>query len=179
MTARTFFLQASALEPSTCLRRTAHFIIERSIITDIYHARISRYPSFSCRFHCCSRFRCSSLVCCHLHGCASDDPADLPILNSYFNARSKDRDAALGARGTAPDYCIQCTSQEIAGNLLAPLTYVVIFTAVKTPLTCRFSAVNLITAVMGLGDIPFPLLSRMLSSSHGCDDPADLPISQQ
>jgi hypothetical protein len=95
MTARTI-LQASAPQISTYLRRPTHFIIERPTIIDIYNARISHCLFFSCCFHYCSCFRCSSPVCCHLHRC--DDPADLLILNSYFNARSNDAGAPLSAR---------------------------------------------------------------------------------
>ena len=78
-----------------------HFITERPIIIEIHDARISRRPSFSCCFHCCSRFRCSHLVCCQLHCC--DDPTDLFFLNSHLKARSKDGGVGLSARDPRKD----------------------------------------------------------------------------
>ena len=114
MTARTPFLQASALHTS----RSTHSIFERPIIIDIYDAHISHCPSFSCCFHCRSRFRCSYPVCYHLHIC--DGPADPPILNSYLNARSEDGGAALSARdshgGCAESKSEKPTSQPHSGS---------------------------------------------------------------
>ena len=105
MTARTPFLQASALHTS----RSTHSILERPIIIDIYDAHISHCPSFSCCFHCRSRFRCSYPVCYHLHIC--DGPADPPILNSYLKARSEDGGTALSARDSH-DGCAESTSEK-------------------------------------------------------------------